>query len=219
MRKVLFLLTILLLILYFNCMKKIYSPSNNELTIKLLDDSIHIPQSNREFCIDTLCFDVSNYSKNNYVFYFEDSSFFFNNNLDERKYELFDTFISSYDGINLRFFDGDNNSIKTSIISYYIHEAGEGGEIDPEKNLVYLKAESQIELKAVLKFPNYKDFGEIQQKIENIGKARYVKIVYEPVPYLAKAFLEDSNVKMNGKFKYLKKRFTFLRPVSFNCEK
>jgi len=222
MRKVLFLLTILLLILHFNCMTKIYSPSNKELTINLLDDSIHIPQSSRGFCIDTLYFEVSNYSKYNYVFYFEDSSFYFNNNLDERKYKLGNTFISPYEGINLRFFDIDNNSIKTSIVSYYIHkedEAGEGGEIDPEKNLVYLKAESQIELKAILKFPNYKVFGEMQQKIDNIEKARNVKIVYETVPYLAKAFLEESNINLNSKFKYLKKRFTFLRPVSFNCGK
>jgi len=213
MRRVILLL-ISILFLYCNCSTNhLNSEKKEKITLELFNDSIVIPSNNNTICLDTLYFRMSNFSRNDYLFLFEDSRFYFNTN----RFDTSGDIISPYDGINMKFIDKNNIPLKSIALMGY-SEDNSVNNFFPLENIKVLNSGSTIVLKAILKFPNYIIPNESVQEIENIEKAKSVKIVYETVPYLAKIYLEENDIKLNGKFKYLKKRFTFYRPISFNCK-
>ena len=209
----------ILVIAFFNLNCKSQEINNkSEINVNLLNDSIHIPNVKNGFCVDTLFFKIENYTNNDFVFYFVDSLFYFNFNYNERKYKMDSLYNSPYDGINLRFLDKNYQSIETEIYNYFIYDENHGfEEIKYDNFIISLNSNSELILKAILRFPNYHD-NVFHNEVLYPEKVKYIKIVFETVPELTRSWIKSSNLKFRKNIQFLKVKEIFIKPVSFNCK-
>lgn len=186
--------------------EKFINSKYDNLIVTLKNDTINIPLNFNS--IDTLNFEIINYSDTTFYFGTNDTAIYFSNTSTKEKLHLIHA--DPGNGLIFRLLDYDYNTIETEIHSGYT-----GDDFSPflKNEFVYLKSKELYNFNYYAKYPIRNQWGGVFYTIKDFAKVKYIDIVFDFNNFETPFYIEDFNFKFKNKEKPAKGRFVFRRPV------